>query len=234
MTRFTLLGRRRAPHAETASSSSSARHDRLGPHRLPGLARGITAAVLTAAALSVAACSDDSSEPAGANLSERYRQLADNLGPTLASLKSSATTPGPIAPADLGEVARVPKNLTGGVDIAVEQNGKRGEKAANIDATGGAETVSIFVPDAPTGTGTSASLPSFAAWKGDAESKDAGLCYLAWTKGASWFVASKCGDTSGAWVCQVSSSETACNACNAAGECSPCDMAQGSFTCAWP
>ena len=217
MTRFTLLGRRRAPHAETASSSSSARHDRLGPHRLPGLARGITAAVLTAAALSVAACSDDSSEPAGANLSERYRQLADNLGPTLASLKSSATTPGPIAPADLGEVARVPKNLTGGVDIAVEQNGKRGEKAANIDATGGAETVSIFAPDAPTGTGTSASLPSFAAWKG-----------------ASWFVASKCGDPSGAWVCQVSSSEAACSACNAAGECAPCDMAQGSFTCAWP
>lgn len=194
--------------------------------------RRVTAVALTSAALFVAACSDDSD--ARPDLSERYRRLGDNLGATLGSLKSSAVTPASIAPADLGEVARVPKDVTGGVDIAVEQRGRRGSTTANIAGTGDAQSASIFVPDAPTGTGTSASLPSFVAWKGDAASNDAGLCYLTWAKGASWFVTSKCGDPSGAWVCQASSSEATCSACNTAGECAPCDMTQKSFTCAWP
>ncbi|MBX3210378.1 MAG: hypothetical protein KF764_35425 [Labilithrix sp.] len=206
---------------------------------LPLWSRAPRAAALAAGAVALAAAgcgSDEPSTPAtsSAPLSEHYRRLGDNLGQTLALLKSSATAPGPITPADLGGVARVPKNLTGGVDIAVEQSGKSGEKAANIDGTGADETVSVFVPDAPTGGGTAASLPSFAAWKGDAESGDVGLCYLAWTKGASWFVASKCGDTTGAWVCQVTSSEAVCNACNTAGECAPCDLEASSFACAWP
>jgi hypothetical protein len=188
-----------------------------------------------AIAVSIAACSEDPEPQAPhTHLSEEYRRLGDNLGQTLAQLKSSATTAGPTTPADLASVARVPKNLTGGVDIGVEQQGKTGEKAANIDGIGAEENVSVFVPDAPTTGGTSASMPSFAAWKGDADSDDSGLCYLAWTKGASWFVVSKCGDPSGAWICQVSSREAACNACSATGECAPCDMEQDNFTCAWP
>jgi hypothetical protein len=178
---------------------------------------------------------DEKPISSNAKLSEKYRRVGDNLGQTIGLLKSSATTPEAIAPADLGSVARVPKDVTGGVDIAVEQNGKSGEKAANIDATGSDETVTTFVPDVGTGTTTTAaSRPTFVAWKGDADSDDVGLCYLAWTKGASWFVVSKCGDTSGAWVCQVTSAETTCNACSSAGECAPCDMEQSSFTCAWP
>lgn len=194
------------------------------------------AAVAGASALAAAGCSDDPAPPAASTvtLAERYRRLGDNLGRTLAAVKSSATTPGPITPADLGEVARVPKSLTGDVDIAVEQNGKSGERAASVDGVRADVNVTVFVPDAPTGGGTAASLPSFAAWRGDAESGDAGLCHLAWTKGASWFVTSKCGDTSGAWVCQVTSSEAACNACNTAGECAPCDLEQSAFSCAWP
>ncbi|MDF2695454.1 MAG: hypothetical protein K0S65_3837 [Labilithrix sp.] len=204
--------------------------------RFSALAAGrasLAAAFTAAAVLVTTACSDDSAPAPATKLSEEYIRLGDNLGKTVALLKSSATTAGAVAPADLGSVARVPKNLTGGVDIGADQNGKSGEKAANIDAIGGDETVTIFVPDAPTGGGTSASLPSFAAWKGDADSNDTGLCYLAWSKGASWFVVSKCGDPSGAWVCQVSSTEAVCNACSGAGECVPCDMTQSTFTCAW-
>ena len=182
------------------------------------------------------ACSSENA-PAPATstttLSEEYRRLGDNLGQAIALLKSSATAPVTITAAGFGEVAPVPKNLTGGVDLTAEQKGKSGEKASNIDAIGVDETVAVLVPDAPTGGGTAATQPSFAAWKGDADSDDAGLCYLAWTKGASWFVASKCGDASGAWVCQVTSTESVCNACNTAGECAPCDMEQGNFTCTW-
>ena len=194
-------------------------------------------ALVGASALGAAGCSDDPAAPdetSTVTLAERYRRLGDNLGRTLAAVKSSATTPGAITPADFGEVARVPKNLTGDVDIAAEQNGKSGERAASVDGVRTDVNVNVFVPDAPTGGGTGASLPSFAAWRGDAASGDAGLCHLAWTKSASWFVTSKCGDTSGAWVCQVTSAEAACNACNTAGECAPCDLEQGAFTCAWP
>ncbi len=182
------------------------------------------------------ACSDDA-KPATTTttkLSEAYRRLGDNLGQAIARLKSSATTPTALSAADFGSVAIIPKNLVGDVDLAAAQNGKTGEKASDIDGNGTDETVTVFVPDAPTGSGTTATLPSFVAWKGDSESNDSGLCYLAWTKGASWIVASKCGDTSGAYVCQVTSSESVCNACNTAGQCAPCDMEQGSFTCAWP
>jgi hypothetical protein len=194
------------------------------------------AAAFAAAITVLPACGDDSSPPPSSTtkLSEKYRQLGDNLGQTLARMKSSATVAGPVVPADLGSVARVPKNVTGNVDLAVEQNGKTGEKAANIDGVPGDETVTVFVPDAPAGTtGTTVSLPSFAAWKGAAGSSDAGLCHLAWSNSSSWFVVSKCGDTSGAWVCQVSSSEAACSACSSAGDCAPCDMEQDSFTCTW-
>lgn len=200
-------------------------------------ARSICAALGLALTLPVltTACSDDAgSATATTTLSEKYRGFGDKLGQQLALLKSSATSSTTTTAADFGSVAAVPKNVTGDVDLAAEQNGKMGEKASNIDGVGSDETVAIFVPAAPTGGGTAATLPSFAAWKGDADSGDAGLCYLAWTKGPSWFVASKCGDTSGAWVCQVTSSESVCNACNTAGECAPCDMAQGNFTCAWP
>ena len=193
------------------------------------------AAALAAVGLAAAGCSSaPSPAAAGPTLADEYRRLGDALGPKLALLKSSATQAGAFTPADLGEVARVPKNLTGGVDIAAEQKGKIGESAVDIDGTGGDETTTVFVPDAPTGGGTTASLPSFAAWRGDADSDDTGLCYLAFTKGASWFIASRCGDVSGAWVCQVTSAESACNACNTAGECEPCDMTRGDFTCAWP
>ena len=184
---------------------------------------------------SLAACSSNEGSPAtpATKLSERYLGLGANLGRALARLKSSAVSASTIAPADFGSVAPIPKNLTGGVDLAAEQTGKLGEKAADIDESGSEETVAIFVPDAPT-SGTAATLPSFAAWAGDAKSNDAGLCYLAWTKGASWFVASKCGDSSGAWVCQVTSEEAVCNACNTAGDCAPCDLEQSSFSCTWP
>ncbi len=181
----------------------------------------------------VACGGDDDAAGGPPKLSETYRRLGDSLGPSLARLKTSATSPVAVTAAELGGVAPVPKDLTGGIDLSAEQKGKTGEKAANIDAVGADEAVVIFVPDAPT-SGTAATLPSFAAWKGDADSNDTGLCYLAWTKGASWFVASKCGDTSGAWVCEVSSAQAACNACNTAGECTPCDLEQSSFTCAWP
>jgi len=184
---------------------------------------------------SLAACSSDDGMTATATtkLSEDYQRLNANLGKVIARLKSSATSPAVVTAADFGSVAAVPKNLTGGVDLAAEQNGKLGEKAADIDGIGAEETVAVFVPDAPS-SGTAATLPSFVAWKGDADSNDAGLCYVAWTKGASWFVASKCGDTSGAWVCEMTSTKSVCNACNTAGECSPCDLEQSSFTCVWP
>ena len=160
--------------------------------------RALASGPLLYACLLTACSSEDTPAPATSTttLSEEYRRLGDNLGQAIALLKSSATSAVTITAADFGEVAPVPKNLTGG--------------------------------------GTAATQPSFAAWKGDADSDDAGLCYLAWTKGASWFVASKCGDASGAWVCQVTSAEAVCNACNAAGECAPCDMQQSNFTCTWP
>lgn len=181
-----------------------------------------------------AGCSDDpaTSTPT-TTVADEYQRLGGNLGQTLAQIKSSATTAGPVTPADFASVARVPKAVTGGVDIGAEQDGKSGEKAANVDAVGGDEQVSVFVPDVKSGSGTTATAPSFAAWKGDADSGDNGLCYLAFAKGASWFIVSKCGDGSGAWVCQVTSSETVCNACNTAGECATCDVSQSKLTCAW-
>ena len=204
-------------------------------HRLRSFLAASISLPLLAVCFSTACSSEDAPAPATSTrtLSEEYRRLGDNLGQAIALLKSSATAPVTMTAADFGSVAAIPKNLTGGVDLTAEQKGKTGEKASNIDAIGADETVAVLVPDAPTGGGTAATQPSFAAWKGDADSDDDGLCYLAWTKGASWFVASKCGDVSGAWVCQVTSAESVCNACNTAGECAPCDMEQGNFTCAW-
>ncbi len=186
-------------------------------------------------ALALGACGSDGSATGGPSrkLSDWYMQMGGNLGATIARLKSSATSPGTHAPADLAEVARVPASVTGGVDIGAEQSGKMGDATADIDGLGVEETVTSFVPDPPSNAGTTASLPSFVMWRGDVETSDASLCYLAWTKGASWFVVSRCGDRSGAWVCQVTSEEAVCNACSEVGDCQPCDMEQAEFTCRW-
>jgi hypothetical protein len=190
---------------------------------------------IACAGLMIAACSDESAPAAPAStVADVFRRLGDALGQTIAGLKSSAITAGTVVPAELGSVAKVPKDVTGGVDIGASQSGKSGEKATNVDGVGADEPVAIFVPDVKTGNGTTATLPSFVAWKGDADSDDEGLCYLGFTKGASWLVVSKCADASGAWVCQVTSSEATCNACNLQGACTPCDMTESKLTCAWP
>lgn len=192
---------------------------------------GVTLGVLAGIGLFSAACSSDSTAPAPPPpVSDFYKRLGDNLGQTIASVKSSAITAGTVVPADLASVAHVPKAVTGTVDITAQQSGKTGEKAANVDAVGADETVSVFVPDVKTGNGTAATLPSFVAWKGDADSNDDGLCYLAFQKGASWFVVSKCGDASSAWVCQVTSTDATCNACDLTGTCTPCDMTKSSLS----
>jgi hypothetical protein len=190
---------------------------------------------------SAAGCSgDEKSAAVGSktSLSEKYQQIGSMLGQTLASLKSSAITEGSVIPAEFGDVAPVPKGVTGGVDITRSQSGKSGEQTIDLDGLDGDESAQIFVPDVPTtqpGTaGTTVTLPSFVAWKGDRGSGDSGLCYLAWTKGASWLVASTCGDATGAWVCQIKSSDISCQACSVAGECSPCDLDASSFSCQWP
>ncbi|HVJ89248.1 MAG TPA: hypothetical protein VM580_05545 [Labilithrix sp.] len=191
------------------------------------------APLFAAIALFATGCGDASAPTS--TLAEHYQRLGNEFGSALARVKSSATTAGSFVPADLASVAKLPKEVTGGVDISTAQAGKVGERAVNIDGLGADETVKAFVPDPPTGgTGTTVSLPAFGGWRGDAESNDAGRCYLGWTKGASWFVVSKCGDTSGAWVCQVTSSTATCEACDTAGTCKPCDMGQADFTCAWP
>ncbi len=189
--------------------------------------------------LSVTACSSETAAPAAPTtpISEHYNRIGSSLAQTIAGLKSSATTAGTVTPAAFASVAPVAKEATGGkVDITAEQTGKTGEKAANVDGVGTDETVSIFVPDVKaSGTSTSATAPSFAAWRGDADSNDAGLCYLGFTNGPAWIVASKCDDASGAWVCQVTSEATSCKACNTAGTCNDCDVSQGSLSsCAWP
>lgn len=174
-------------------------------------------------------CSDP--DPASRRtLSERFTELGAGVRTAAASLKSSATASETITPAELGKVTRLPASATGGVDIQAEQAGKRGAKATEIAGASGEETVTIFVPDPPaTGTGTSVTSPSFLAW----QSSDDGLCYLAWTRGASWFVVSECGGGSGAWVCSAASGAASCEACSAAGDCAPCDVDQPTFTCAW-
>ena len=50
------------------------------------------------------ACGGDDDAVAGPKLSETYRRLGDSLGPSLARLKSSATSPAAIAAAELGGV----------------------------------------------------------------------------------------------------------------------------------
>lgn len=187
---------------------------------------------LVLASLAGSGCSSD--EPPRTTttpLSTKYRRLGDNLGQAIARAKSNATSPITLTAASFGAVAAIPKDVVGDVDLSAEQRGKSGERTIDVDAIGAEETVRVFVPDAPT-SGTAATQPSFVAWKGDADSNDEGLCYLAWTKGASWFVASRCGDTSSAWVCQVTSSEATCDVCDASGACAPCDMDQSTFTCA--
>lgn len=185
--------------------------------------------------LALPGCSSDEPKTTGSStkLGDKFKQMSANLGATIARLKPSATTATDDSPADLAEVARIPPNVIGGVDIAAEQSGKIGDFSADMDGVGSEEAVTCFVPDPPSGTGTSASLPSYIAWRGDADSGDEGLCYLAWTKGASWFVVSRCKDATGAWVCQVTADEAVCRACSNAGQCSPCDMEQTSFTCRW-
>lgn len=174
------------------------------------------------------------SEPAESSASKRtlsakYSEMSLSIQKTAAALKSSATTADTVVPADLGSVAHLPASVTGGIDIAEELSGKHGVKAANVDGTGEEESVTIFVPDPPTGgTSTSVTSPSFLAWKGSD-----GLCHLAWSRGPSWFVMSSCGDTTGAWVCSATSEGATCEACDAAGECAPCDVEQPDFTCAW-
>jgi hypothetical protein len=195
------------------------------------------------AALAVAGCTTETKivGPGGTppeetpplTVSDEYRRLGDNLGQAIAQLKSSATTEGSVVPAELGGVAAIAKAKTGGVDLSAAQNGKRGERKIDIDVVGEKEDVAIFVPSAPTGGGTSATLPSFVGWKGDADSGDEGLCYVGWTKGSSWVVASPCDDTSGAWVCEISSDAVTCNACNTAGKCTPCDVAENELSCTW-
>ncbi len=188
---------------------------------------------LTLALLPSCSSSDTTPAAAATKLSEQLKRLGDSVGSSTALLKSSALTPASLTPADFGSVARIVKSLTGNLDIGIEQKGKTGDKSANVDGADGDEAASIFVPDPPTGgTSTSATYPTFLAWKGH-DAWDKGLCYLAWSKGGSWFVIGKCGDTNGAYVCQGGDS-AACSACNVAGDCTPCDMEQSTFTCAWP
>lgn len=192
------------------------------------------AAVASVSVLSLSCSSDPAPSSAGATLADKYQKLGERLGKTLALVKSSATTAVTVAPSDLAGVARLPKDATGDVDVSVEYAGKSGDKPADVDGVEGDEQLTVFVPDpATSGTATSASTPSFVAWRGSAASKDEGLCYLAWTKAASWFVASRCGDASGAWVCKVTSDGSACSACGSAGECAPCDTSLPSFDCRW-
>jgi hypothetical protein len=204
-----------------------------------GRARLLLSVVLGLVALQPSCSSDSPVSSIGQStlkLSEQFKKMGETLGQNIAALKSSATSPLSLTPAGLGAVAIIASGVTGGTDIGGEQKGKSGDKTADVVGVGYAEAVSIFVPDPPAGgTGTSASLPSFLAWKGDDDSYDKGLCYLAWPKGQSWFVVSKCGNPNGAYVCQVPlGGDPVCNACNTAGQCNPCDMEQTSFTCAWP
>lgn len=200
-----------------------------------GLARVLLSSALTTLAMLTAGCGDDPVVATPTSpLSERYAAIAQSLGKAVAAAKSSATSATTSSAADFAGIAHLPAAVTGGLDLTADQAGKTGEKATNIDGDEGEEAVTLFVPDASKTGGTSATAPSLATWRGDAASADSGLCHLAWSKGSTWIVTSRCGDTSGAWVCQITSGDASCSACNEAGECSPCDVATSTFTCAWP
>lgn len=175
-------------------------------------------------------------------LMEEYKRLGKNMNDTLTAMKESAQQQAKTSPAAVAHVPPVPAKATGGVDIAAERDGKEGTTTANVDGTGGDENVTAFVPDQPQqgdvqdkdfSNGGDAAV--FAAWRGDAESDDDGLCYLAYDKGGSaYLVVSPCDETTGAYVCDVTNDDATCNACNVEGACTPCDMDKEDFDCTWP
>jgi hypothetical protein len=176
-----------------------------------------------------------------------YQRLGRNLDETITSLRASATTAANAAPAKLANVPPIAAKATGDVDVTAERAGKQGTAKANVDGVGQDEDVTAFVPDASQGdaeqqreldgkdftSGGDAAV--FAAWRGDAESEDEGVCYLAWeNRGTAWLLSSKCGETKGGYVCKVTEQSAECSACNVAGDCASCDMDDEDFRCEWP
>lgn len=162
--------------------------------------------------------------------SDEYRRLAQNLNATINDLRAAAKAPVNVAPASVAKAPKLPAKVTGGVDINKSVPAKQGKTAANVDGVGSNEDVTALVPD------DAASAPEFVSWAGDADSDDAGVCYLAWDKdGATWVVASACDESAdGAFVCQVVGEEASCSACNVEGACNACDMTQENLECTWP
>lgn len=175
-------------------------------------------------------------------LIQEYQRLGKNMNDTLTELKTSANKAAKVAPATQAQVPPIAASATGSVNVSTERDGKTGSANANVDGAGGEEQVAAFVPDVPAGGGTTGQdftnggdAAVFASWKGDADSDDAGLCYLAWEKaGAAWFIVAPCGEQEGGYVCEVTESSAACSACNVAGECNACDMEKEEFDCTWP
>lgn len=178
-------------------------------------------------------------------LIEEYKRLGKNMNDTITEMKNSVKEAGKVSPASMAQVPQLPAKATGSVDVAAVRDGKEGKAQANIDGVGGNETVSAFVPDGAPGqtdgglggqtfaNGGEASV--FVSWAGDKESDDEGTCYLGWEKaGTAWMVAAPCGETTGAYVCQVTDSGASCDACNVEGQCTPCDMDKQDFDCTWP
>jgi hypothetical protein len=175
-------------------------------------------------------------------LIEEYKRLGKNMNDTLTEMKNSAQQQAKASPASVAQVPPIPAKATGNVDITAERDGKKGGAQANIDGVGGDEEVTAFVPDQAAQGGTQqknftngGDAAVFAAWKGDADSDDEGLCYLAYEKsGAAYLVVSPCGEETGAYVCQVTDDAATCSACNVSGACTPCDMEKKDFDCTWP
>jgi hypothetical protein len=111
----------------------------------------------------------------------------------------------------------IPLARTGGVDPAATVEGTASTIAADVDADGVVESLSVLATAAGAG---------FVAWRGDAASGDDGDCYVAWPDApGAWFLAARCGDPGTVAACRANASGAACVVCGAAG-CGPCD-AQG-------
>jgi hypothetical protein len=152
-------------------------------------------------------------------------KLISNVNSAIDAVKSAASTPTTSSPSQNANAPAIPAKATGGTDITSSTSGNTGTESYDIDGDGQAETVTVFVD---------ASGVTFLSWAGDAQSDDAGICYLAWedTSGVIWTIAAECNGAEGAFVCQESSNNVSCEACNTEGECNQCSFDEEE--CDWP
>jgi hypothetical protein len=174
---------------------------------------------------------------------DNVNQLAKNFNQTLTDLKSQAKTVGNVAPNSIAKVPALPAKATGGVDTSKPVAAKTGSGSADVDGSGSAEPIQVLEADMSTvapaslhtlGITTSDDATTFLGWAGDAESGDAGQCYLGWEHASKvWLLIAACNASTGI-VCSDDGAVATCSACNEAGDCSECDESKPLSACAAP